>query len=111
MPLQAADKPEQPAGTSQKETAPANPNRAIPFHGKLDAKTDSSITIGKRTFEVSSETKLVKDGKPATLADATIGEDVGGSYLETDGKLIAKSVRFGAKPESAKKTKKSEATE
>ena len=112
MPLHAADKTEHPEGTPKKEaSASGNPNRGIPFHGKLGAKTDSSITVGARTFEVTSDTKLVKEGKPATLADAVIGEDVGGAYQDQSGKLVAKTVRFGAKPESAKKAKKSEAAE
>jgi hypothetical protein len=115
MPLHAADKPEHPDGAPHKEAnAAANPNRGIPFHGKLGGKTDSSITVGTRTFEVTPDTKMMKAGNPATLADATVGEDVGGSYQEKDGKLVAKSVRFGAKPEKAateKKAKKAEATE
>jgi hypothetical protein len=115
MPLHAADKPEPSDGAPHKEAnAAANPNRGIPFHGKLGGKTDSSITVGTRTFEVTPDTKMMKAGNPATLADATVGEDVGGSYQEKDGKLVAKSVRFGAKPEKAateKKAKKAEATE
>lgn len=112
MPLQAADK-SATSGDAPKKEAAANQNRSIPFHGKLGGKTDSSITVGTRTFDVTAETKLVKDGKPVTLADAVIGEDVGGSYQEADGKLVAKSVRLGAKAEStsAKKAKKGEAAE
>lgn len=112
MPLHAADKPASSSEAPKKEAA-ASQNRSIPFHGKLGGKTDSSITVGTRTFDVNSDTKLVKDGKPATLADAVIGEDVGGTYQEADGKLVAKSVRLGAKPEtaSAKKAKKDEAAE
>jgi hypothetical protein len=110
MPLHAADQPEHPEGGPKKVTgAPAN--QSIPFHGKLGGKTDSSITVGTRTFEVTPDTKLAKAGKPATLADATVGEDVGGSYQERDGKLVAKSVRFGPKPEAEKKAKKTDAAE
>ena len=57
-----------------------------------------TFTIGKRTFEVTSETKIEKDGQPATLSDATAGETVGGTYKKSDdGKLAAISVRFGDK--------------
>lgn len=102
MPLHAADKPEKAEGKPKKEEgAPANPNRAIPFRGKLASKTDTSITVGPRTFEITAETKMMKAGKPCTLADAVVGEDVGGSYNDKEGKLVAKSVRFGAKPEAA----------
>jgi len=98
--LQAADTPTKAAEAATKEPgASASSNRSIPFRGKLEAKTDTSIKVGTRTFVVNSETKLVKAGKPATLADAVLGEEVGGSYQEKDGALIAKSVRFGAKPD------------
>jgi hypothetical protein len=99
MPLCAAengqgkDKKEAPA---MKEKAA---NRAIPFRGTLASKTDASITVGTRTFEITSETKIVKDGKPATLADGEVGKPVAGSYQEADGKLVAKMIRFGPKPE------------
>lgn len=98
MPVLAADKP---AGMDKKEAPAAKEkpaNRAIPFRGTLAAKTDASITVGTRTFEITSETKIMKDGKPATLADGEVGKPVAGSYQEADGKLVAKSVRFGQKP-------------
>ena len=105
MPLHAADeaKPEKPNKEAAAEAGKAN--RAIPFRGKLASKTDSSITIGARTFEVTAETKIMKAGKSATLADAVVGEDVGGSYQDQDGKLVAKMVRFGPKPEAEPKAK------
>jgi len=106
MPLQAADKPAKEGGAAASE---AKPNRAIPFRGKLDSKTDSSITVGARTFEINAETKIMKGGKEATLADATVGDEVGGSYREQDGKLVAKMVRFGPKPDAPAKEKKPKA--
>ena len=105
LPVQAADKPEKADGKAKKETTEksdsakgGNANRAIPFHGKLASKTDTSITVGERTFQVTSETKIMKDGKPATLADGEVGKEVAGQYREQDGKLVAKMIRFGAKP-------------
>lgn len=104
LPVQAADKPAAAEGKAMSDAAEAgatNPNRAIPFRGKLASKTDTSITVGSRTFEITAETKLMKDGKPATLADAAVGDQVGGSYLQKDDKMVAKMVRFGPKPEAA----------
>jgi hypothetical protein len=78
------------------------------FNGKLsaiDAKA-MTLTVGERTFEITSETKITKDGKPATLADGLVGETVGGAYKKTDGKLIATSVHFGGKADGEKKHKK-----
>jgi len=106
LPLRAADKPENAEGKPKKEAgAPANSNRSIPFRGKLVSKSDSSITVGSRTFVITADTKLTKAGKSTTLADAVIGEDVGGSYQDKDGKLVAKSVRFGAKSAAASESK------
>ena len=72
-----------------------------PFHGKLVSvdKHLKTITVGKRTFQITSETKLKKAGKPATLDDGVVGEPVSGYAKSTpDGKLLAKTVNFGAKP-------------
>ena len=73
---------------------------AGPFHGKLAAidKMAKTISVGKRTFQVTSETKIKKAGKPATLSDGVVGEPVSG-YVKpaTDGKLVATSVNFGSK--------------
>ncbi len=90
---------------------------AIPFRGKIGAvdKTLKTITVGERRFQITSETRITKAGKPATLDDATVGEEIGGSYTKSDdGKLIARSVRVGPKPEGApsgKKERKKEQTQ
>lgn len=90
-----ADKP-----AAKKAGSPAG--RAIPFHGKIDAvdKVAKTIKVGERVFQVTSETRIVKQGKPATLDDAAVGELVGGSYVKgEDGKLNLRSLRIGPKPE------------
>jgi hypothetical protein len=94
------------------------PAKAVPFKGKLGAvdKAAKTITLddkNKRVFVITSETKLMKGDKPATLEDGVVGEPVTGSYHKgDDGKLSAKSVYFGGKPaEGDAKKKKKEATE
>ena len=75
---------------------------AGPFHGKLAAldKTAKTITVGKRTFQVTSETKIHKAGKPATFEEGVVGEEVSGYVKPTDdGKLVATTVNFGPKVE------------
>jgi hypothetical protein len=82
---------------------------AGPFHGNLLAvdKIAKTISVGKRMFQVTSETKIKKNDKPATLDDGVIGEEVGGYYKTgADGKLNATSIRFGPKPNSATPEKK-----
>jgi hypothetical protein len=76
-------------------------NRVLPFHGKLKAldNTAKTISVGTETFQITSETKITKAGKPATLADGAVGDDVAGAYKkDAEGKLNALSLRFGPKP-------------
>jgi hypothetical protein len=82
--------------TADSEKAP----KPGPFHGKLAAidKVGKTITVGKRTFQITSDTKLKKGGKPATLEAGVVGETVSG-YVKpsAEGKLVASSVNFGPK--------------
>ena len=94
-------KKEKPAATGEKKQG------RLPFHGKIAAvdKKAKTFTVGERTFQVTSETKLNKGGKPATLDDVAVGEEVGGSFEKADdGKLNAKLVRVGPKVENEVKS-------
>ncbi len=101
--------------TAPTPAAPAAPDakpKATRFSGKLEAvdKVNKTITVGvevKRVVDVTSNTKMTKGGKPATLDDGVVGEDVGVSYVKTgegaDAKYTARFIRFGAtmkKPEA-----------
>jgi hypothetical protein len=71
-----------------------------PFHGAVTALDANAmtLTVGKLTVQVTSETKITKDGKPATLADGVVGEPVSGYYKkDADGKLSATTIHFGGK--------------
>lgn len=99
-----------PAGSEQKAEPHHKHKKSdvIPFHGKLSAVDDKAMTlkIGERTIEITSETKITKDGKPATLADGVVGEPVRGAYKKgAEGKLTAISIHFGEKSESKKREK------
>lgn len=99
---------------AQNTNAPAAEKKSrksgvTPFHGKLKTvdATAKTISVGETTIQITSETKIAKAGKPATLADGVVGEDVGGAYKKSeDGKLNAVSVRFGPKAEAAGEMKK-----
>jgi len=83
----------------------ATKRAVVPFHGKLKAVDGAanSISVGEMVIGITSDTKIFKSGLPATLADGTVGEEVGGSYRKTeDGKLEAVMVRFGPKPDKKK---------
>ena len=93
-------KTNQAKGAAEQKSAPDKKPSAGPFHAKLTAvdKSGKTITVGKRTFLVTSETKLNKAGKPATLDDAVMGEEVSGYVKPNDeGKLVATKVNFGPK--------------
>ena len=92
------------ASASPSQAAPAKPKKheGLVFRGTvsaIDVKA-MTLTVETRTFAVTSDTKIIKDGKSATLADGVVGEQVSGAYKKTDdGKLTAISIHFGAKVE------------
>jgi hypothetical protein len=104
--LSRAEGTNAPAASDQ--TAPAKPKKNNPpFHGNLKAVDTSAktLTVGTLTLQITSDTKITKDGKPATLSDGVVGEPVSGSYTKTaDGKLNALIVHFGAKPKKPAST-------
>jgi hypothetical protein len=63
-----------------------------------EAKTVTfSMTSGKtHTIHVTSKTKIKKDGEPATLADATAGLKISGSYhLDDSQNWVASTLNIG----------------
>ena len=96
--------PEKKSTTVGKEEAKKKqPQSAGPFRGKLAAldKSAKTITVGKRTFHITSETKILRSDKPATLEDSILGEMVSGGFkLSGDGKLMATKLNLGPKVDS-----------
>jgi hypothetical protein len=87
------------------QAAPKVTQRNPPFVGvvqKVD-KTVGSITLngkdGGRVFYITLQTKITKNGQPATLADAKLGEEAAGTFRDEGGKRLAVSLRLGPKPE------------
>lgn len=108
----AASPPGQPGSTNAVGKT-GKKSVAGPFHGKLLAMDQiaKTITVGKRTFQITSDTRIKKGGKPATFADGVVGEPVSG-YVKPaqEGKWIAVSVNFGPKvPETASGAKRTKA--
>lgn len=97
--------------TEKKETKSGEKKqRSLPFTGKLTAtdKIAKTITVGERTFQITSTSKIFKAGKPALLEDGVVGELVTGSYKTNEAaKLVANSVYFGGKS-AAKSTEKTD---
>jgi hypothetical protein len=108
LPLSASAQDMKP---KKNETASKPSAKTTPFNGKLEAidKTAKTVTLAgktKETFSITSETKIMKDGKPATFDDATPGETIHGSYKKTeDGKMVAVTLNFGKATSSNAKSK------
>jgi hypothetical protein len=91
-------------------TAAAKSKHGAPFHGTVDSLDTNAmtLTVGSRTFQITSDTRIFKNDKPAILADGTAGEHVSGYYKPADEgtNLNASSVYFGThatKPRAKKK--------
>lgn len=107
-PLQTGAQSSNKAAASKATTATeaGEPGKAAkkpsagPFHGKLAAmdKTAKTIQVGKRTFLVTSDTRIQRAGNPATLDQAVVGEQVSG-YVKPDqeGKLRVTTLNLGPK--------------
>ena len=101
---QSTNKPDttKKAAVDKKDSA-AKKKAAHPFHGKLAAvdKIAKTIKVGESVYQITSETKINKAGKPATLEDGVVGEPVSGYAKPTeDGKMAATTVNFGAKADA-----------
>lgn len=94
-------KPQAPSGERRSETATQARNRPRPLTGRI-AEVDQvhkTIKVGNSVVHVTSETRITKDGKPAILEDAKVGDEVGISYVRDEtGRMVARSVRIGPRP-------------
>jgi hypothetical protein len=84
----------------------ATSSTTLPFRGTVTAVDTNAmtLTVGKRTFNMTSETTVTKDDKAAVLADGVVGQPVRGSYKKNaDGKLNAVTIRFGGAAGATKK--------
>jgi hypothetical protein len=108
LPVTAQDAKPADKGKPEEKKPAAAAARAVPFRGKLDAvdQQAKTIKVGERTFHVTSDTRIMKAGKPATLAEVKVGEEVGGAYREGDDKkLNVVSLRVGPRPQQGAPTK------
>ena len=87
----------------------ADPNRPLPFHGKVSAVDPAGKTFSlkgstkDRVFQVTDKTNISKEGKPVKLTALTVGEEVTGSAKKAEETWTAVSVYIGGKnPAGAK---------
>ncbi len=87
---------------------PASKAKSKPFRGKLkvvDYKAKVIVLEGAKaqTFQITSETRINKDDKPAALSELNVGEAVTGYARETpDGKWEARSLYAGKRSSKPK---------
>lgn len=100
-----AAKPDAPAAAPA-----AKKHGSLPFHGKVTAvdTTAMTVTIGTKTYNITSDTKITKDGEPATLADIIVGTMIGGAYKKDGDKLNATTINTGQKADKGSKKKKAD---
>ncbi len=102
----ATNAPAAAAQTPSVKKHTATPSATLPFNGTLTAVDTNAmtLTVEKRTFNMTSETIVTKDDKPAVLAEGVVGGPVSGAYKKNaDGKLDAVTVRFGGDANGKKK--------
>lgn len=89
------------------QIAPEKPRKqeGLVFKGKVNAVDAQAMTlkVGERTFVVTPEAKITKNGQPATLEEIAVGDAVGGAYKKAaEGKLEATTINDGKKPKVEK---------
>jgi len=109
MSIEASVRAADQAKDKSSDAAKPEKKKQIPFRGKVSAVDKVAKTVvleGKekqRVFQITSETKITKDGKPAVLDDVTAGESVGGlAHENAAGKLEVVTLNVGARAGKAK---------
>jgi hypothetical protein len=90
-PVVAAPPAEIPATNAPAPAKPKKVDSTLVASGKVvNVDTNAmTLTVGKRTFEMTSETRITKAGKPAILSDIAVDEKVGIAYKKVGGKFDA----------------------
>jgi Domain of unknown function (DUF5666) len=100
-------------------TTPAPKKHGAPAaHGKVSAVDATAMTItisgkaGDKTYTVTSDTKITKDKKPATLADIAVGDMVSIAAKKGEaGALNATAITVGGATKGGKKKSEAGASE
>ena len=109
-PLLAEDAAVPPATTKAPEKG-----KFMPYRGKISAvdKTAKTITLGgkekERVFQITADTRILKDGQPATLDDVQVGEQVRGqARVASQGNPELISLYLGPKGDGTKDARQKE---
>ena len=98
-PVVAAPAAEIPAAKAPAPAKAKKPRTSPAASGKVsNVDTNAmTLTVGKRTFEITSETRISKGGNPAILSDIAVDDKVSIAYKKADGKLDAVTVTDSVK--------------
>lgn len=97
-----AEKKDTPDGEKKRKGTP-------PIVGKIAAvdKTAKTVTIGKTVIQITSETRIQKNGKDATLDEIAVGDEtVARIRRSDDGKATAIGLRVGPRSEGGAEGKR-----
>lgn len=90
---------QEPPKQQTPEVKPDKPSRPLPIRrAKIEAvdKEKMTVTLGTRTYQVTSDTRIYRDGKPTSFDDVRVGDSATGSYRKLDdGTLQLVSLRIG----------------
>ena len=114
--LHAQDASSSTSSSSTSATPTPKHKHGAPFRGTVDGVDTNAmtLTVGSRTFQITSSTKIASNGQPGVLSDATVGEPVSGYYKpdpDNTNTLDAVSVHLGKGKGSGKKHKNSDSSE
>jgi hypothetical protein len=90
-PVVAAPAAEIPATNAPAPAKPKKLRTTLVATGKVsEVDTNAmTLTVGKHTFEITSETRITKGGQPAILSDIAVDDKVGVAYKKAAGKFDA----------------------
>jgi len=105
--------PESVEKSGKQPPQPAKSPRAYPFNGTVGSVDKAAMTFTlkttnkERVIGLVSESKIEKDGKPATLADIRPGDYAKGQLRKKDdGTEVVAKAAFGPQPPPKEKSKK-----
>jgi len=114
--LHAQDASSSTSSSDTSATPTPKHKHGAPFRGTVDGVDTNAmtLTVGSRTFQITSTTKISSNGQPGVLSDATNGEAVSGYYKpdpDSTNTLDAVSVHLGKGKGTGRKHKASSDTD
>lgn len=91
-PVIAVPPAEMPATNAPVKPKPRATSPAVTGKASNVDTNAMTLTVGKRTYDITSETRITKGGKPAILSDIAVDEKVGVTYKKVGDKFDALTI-------------------